>query len=709
MPGHISLDNGGRTELNQESDLELQLEGRLFPFYIVHIVYRWFAIAYSLVILLLIPMNLQRSRSFLLGMLVVIVLWNLFITPVYMFREIELTKYGWVIVLDTLISLCVVLLGGGWGNILIVYAISSPLAWGLDYGLVKGLISAATLSGAFLASLWIPPGSFGVLETQGKGIGTIASWCLSFFVVALVGVYLRWSEKRMEKDMRQARENTVQMASYLERVSLMAEANSKILSLFKGMAEKLGKLREVLGEDRANARTCLGRIEEVSRGAVEDHRSWMKSLRGKVENSRNIDMGGHAGASGDRLSLLSRDSSKSKRVPGTSYRSIILFAIILYRFISLAVAFLLILWGRPLIKPEFLDYSLVIICLAYNVIFTAALLARRDWMKPGIVVPVDLAITFLLLTASGGWESYFFIYSFSTAGLGALWFGWKGALMVGVGLSVSHAGALWLNGYTQKTLERIGDLRNVADCSFEYMLVSLTAYFVVAMYRQVSETSRTLTTSRVTSARARERAAMARSIHDGAVQTLASLAQRAALLREMLSMPGNREENIISVMNGMEDIVSLEASRIEELSSEFKPPRDKINLISLIKERCNEVMAGAPMQTEVEIDPSLAGFQVSFPEEFGAVVGELFLNVAEHSNAENIHIGAGVVEGKVVVTVQDDGIGFDVEKEISRKGDLGHYGLIGVKERCRQIGAEIVIQSSPGEGTLAIVRLPSVE
>jgi signal transduction histidine kinase len=59
-------------------------------------------------------------------------------------------------------------------------------------------------------------------------------------------------------------------------------------------------------------------------------------------------------------------------------------------------------------------------------------------------------------------------------------------------------------------------------------------------------------------------------------------------------------------------------------------------------------------------------------------------------------------EGQVILTVEDDGIGFDVNR-VKGKGSLG---LVSIEERARLVGGRFVIDSQPGKGTRVEVRIP---
>ena len=65
----------------------------------------------------------------------------------------------------------------------------------------------------------------------------------------------------------------------------------------------------------------------------------------------------------------------------------------------------------------------------------------------------------------------------------------------------------------------------------------------------------------------------------------------------------------------------------------------------------------------------------------------------------------GVMEA-LHVSVTDDGVGFEMPDRADALTDLGHFGLVGMRERAEPIGAHVTIQSAGGSGTTIELRLP---
>jgi signal transduction histidine kinase len=83
---------------------------------------------------------------------------------------------------------------------------------------------------------------------------------------------------------------------------------------------------------------------------------------------------------------------------------------------------------------------------------------------------------------------------------------------------------------------------------------------------------------------------------------------------------------------------------------------------------------------------------------------ELLINVAKHARTHAASIEAHSQGGRVVVTVSDQGAGFDVA---AATGPLKRgLGIVSVRERLALVGGSVDIRSAPGAGTTAVVSLP---
>jgi len=86
------------------------------------------------------------------------------------------------------------------------------------------------------------------------------------------------------------------------------------------------------------------------------------------------------------------------------------------------------------------------------------------------------------------------------------------------------------------------------------------------------------------------------------------------------------------------------------------------------------------------------------------IAQESVTNALKHAAAATIGISADCIDGRLVMRIADDGVGIDSGAET--KGGSGHFGCMGMRERCRKIGGVIAWKNADVQGTLVEVILP---
>ena len=85
---------------------------------------------------------------------------------------------------------------------------------------------------------------------------------------------------------------------------------------------------------------------------------------------------------------------------------------------------------------------------------------------------------------------------------------------------------------------------------------------------------------------------------------------------------------------------------------------------------------------------------------------EAVANVAHHATAHRAQVCLEVAADRAMLSVRDDGLGFDPEQILKREYGREHFGLRGIQERARSLGGFCEINSKPGAGTTVIVEVP---
>jgi signal transduction histidine kinase len=84
------------------------------------------------------------------------------------------------------------------------------------------------------------------------------------------------------------------------------------------------------------------------------------------------------------------------------------------------------------------------------------------------------------------------------------------------------------------------------------------------------------------------------------------------------------------------------------------------------------------------------------------IVQESLTNVVRHACAVHLDVILEWQSDKIVIIIEDDGVGIDMEKA----REAGHLGLIGMQERAEMLGGKLVVDSAPQVGTTLVVEIP---
>jgi len=86
------------------------------------------------------------------------------------------------------------------------------------------------------------------------------------------------------------------------------------------------------------------------------------------------------------------------------------------------------------------------------------------------------------------------------------------------------------------------------------------------------------------------------------------------------------------------------------------------------------------------------------------ILQEALTNVRKHANARSVRVTFVSENGFVCVTIHDDGRGFD--PDAASAGVEEHFGLRVMRERAEEVGGSLSLQSTTGQGTELVVRVP---
>ena len=191
-----------------------------------------------------------------------------------------------------------------------------------------------------------------------------------------------------------------------------------------------------------------------------------------------------------------------------------------------------------------------------------------------------------------------------------------------------------------------------------------------------------------------ERKRIAAELHDSLGQRLVIIKNLALILLNRPTPDGSREQI---------DEISAEASQalgeVKEISYNLRPHQlDRLGLTKAVKALVTKAASASPVAFTSEIDDIDGVFPQEAEINFYRVAQESVNNVIKHSAATEARVTVRRDDGRIVLTVRDNGRGF-VPEMIQLDPLAGGFGLVGISERATLLGGHATIQSAPGRGT----------
>ena len=212
--------------------------------------------------------------------------------------------------------------------------------------------------------------------------------------------------------------------------------------------------------------------------------------------------------------------------------------------------------------------------------------------------------------------------------------------------------------------------------------------------------------SAVTAGQEAERTRLAHELHDGPVQGLIALTQRAEMAQRQVQR--DHKESALSLLEQLRLTGQQMAQELRRLIGALRPvyledlglvPALEMLVRQAAEQGAGEVRFGSP-QTIERIEPlvELAAYRI---------VQEALNNAQQHAQAQQVTIQVACEAQMLVLSVADDGVGFVFPEKPDALTQEGHFGLIGMLERAAQLGGTLRVDTAPGHGTRILVRLPT--
>jgi len=207
------------------------------------------------------------------------------------------------------------------------------------------------------------------------------------------------------------------------------------------------------------------------------------------------------------------------------------------------------------------------------------------------------------------------------------------------------------------------------------------------------------------SASAIERGRIARELHDGVIQTVTGVEIQVAALGMQVA---DESPSVGKELDRLHATLREEGARLRDFMQRMKPLEldpDKLvdALADFVQRFERDTGIGARFVTQLDrvaLTPRAC-------REVARILEEALVNIRRHSGARNVFVRLSTGNGSCCLSIDDDGCGFPFTGRLSQTDlETSRRGPVVIKERVRQIGGALTVESDPGRGSRLEIAVP---
>lgn len=204
-----------------------------------------------------------------------------------------------------------------------------------------------------------------------------------------------------------------------------------------------------------------------------------------------------------------------------------------------------------------------------------------------------------------------------------------------------------------------------------------------------------------------ERERIAGEIHDGLAQVLGYVNTKSQAVEGLLEA-GRLDQARVQMAELSAAARSIYVDVREAIQGLTAPVDTEVDLGTEVRDYAGRFSEAAKLAVSVRVEPRLASATL-VPAVRGEVLGivrEALTNIRKHAAAHRVAVALGIREGRLVVSIADDGRGFDADHVEDGTTDWPHYGMTTMRRRAAAIDAQIAWTSAPDAGTIVELVVP---
>jgi signal transduction histidine kinase len=209
-------------------------------------------------------------------------------------------------------------------------------------------------------------------------------------------------------------------------------------------------------------------------------------------------------------------------------------------------------------------------------------------------------------------------------------------------------------------------------------------------------------------AREEERYHIARELHDSVIQQLIGI---GFLVQQVQKRSRNSSSYLDQIPDDLQNVrkeIGEAITKIRSIIYDIRPAGLEVfGFAKALEDYLLKLQQESPeIKFSFEIDENEPVMPDQWKINLFRITQEAIRNSIRHASPSQIGIGITYNNDETILDIWDNGCGFQVPTRISEFAQKSHFGLIGLSERVKVLGGDVMINSSMGEGTKINVRIP---
>jgi PAS domain S-box-containing protein len=209
----------------------------------------------------------------------------------------------------------------------------------------------------------------------------------------------------------------------------------------------------------------------------------------------------------------------------------------------------------------------------------------------------------------------------------------------------------------------------------------------------------------ITRAQEEDRKYLARELHDDMAQVLGSASRQ---LDTLLRRERNLKSSVVSDLKDVQAQLGHGLKFVQRFIKNLRPSLlDDLGLVPALRSLTNSLEDSDGIVTTFTVSGREKRLTAEQELSLFRIVQEALNNVKKHAEASEVSVTVAFDNGGLKLTVQDNGVGFDLPGSMDSLPLAGKLGLMGMQERVWLLGGTLEIESYPHQGTALRVEVPN--